>query len=580
MKRFTITNGARISITLSVLLGIAIPTFSQKPQGAPPIRFRNISREAGLTTAPPSPLQKKYLVEMMGGGIALFDCDNDGKLDIVTVNDSSVDRFQKGGDLMVTLYRQDSPLHFSDVTMKSGLTIKGWGMGLAIGDFDNHGLSDIYVTGYGHNVLYRNLGGCKFQDVTEQAHVAGGGFSVGAAWADYDGDGRLDLFVSRYVYTDLQHLPGPGQKGFGYRGIDIEQPVAHDGYPDLLYRNRGDGTFEEVAARAGVGNPDHRLGMGVVWADYDNDVWPDLFVTNDMNPNYVFHNKRDGTFEDLGVSSAVAVGEQGQYLGNMAADFGDISHDGTLGVLITRYAHQPLSLYHYDPSVGFVDDTYLAGLAHVDRNITRWGCGFADFDNDGWNDFLVADGNFTPLIDAIATDPRYVEPLLLFRSNGNGKYSDVSESSGLNDGPMQSRRGTAFGDVDNDGNIDVVTYNVGVPPSLFLNVTKSPNHRVLFRLIGTKSNKAGIGARVTVSTASPSGTIKRIDEVRAGGSYLSSNDRRIHFGLADATVMTRVQVRWPSGEVEELKDVPADAIYTILEGQGIKETIRLPAPAK
>jgi enediyne biosynthesis protein E4 len=320
--------------------------------------------------------------------------------------------------------------------------------------------------------------------------------------------------------------------------------------------------------------------MGVVWTDYDNDGWPDLLVTNDMSPNYLFHNKHDGTFEDLGVSSAVAVGEQGQYLGNMAADFGDFSHDGTFGVLITRYAHQPLSLYHYDPAVGFVDDTYLAGLAHVDRNITRWGCGFADFDNDGWNDFLVADGNFTPLIDSIPTDPRYLEPLLLFRANGSGKFSDASDSSGLNEGALQSRRGTAFGDVDNDGNVDVVIYNVSAPPSLFRNVTKSPNHRVLFRLIGTKSNKAAIGAHVTVSTVSPSGSINRIDEVRAGGSYLSSNDQRLHFGLGSSGVMTRVQVRWPSGAVEELKDLPADAIYTIVEGQGIKETVKLPAPPK
>jgi len=563
-----------------VISGLVACAPALKSQEQQRIHFRDVSREAGLTTVPPAHLEKKYLVETMGGGVALFDCDNDGKLDIVVTNESSVDRYRKGDDLMITLYQQGSALHFSDVTAKAGLSAKGWGMGIAIGDYDNDGLPDIYVTGYGRNVLYHNLGGCKFEDVTEKAHVSGGGFSAGAAWADYDGDGRLDLFVSRYVYTDLDHLPGPGSKGFGYRDVQIEQPVGHDGYSDLLYRNRGDGTFEEVAAKAGVSNADHRLGMGVVWADYDNDGWPDLFVTNDMSANYVFRNKHDGTFEDLGVASVVALGERGETQGNMAAEFGDAAHDGTLSLLITRYARQPLSLYHYNAAEGFVDDTYVSGLGHIDRNMTRWGGGFADFDNDGWNDVLVANGNFSPLIDAIPTDPRYVEPMLLFRNTGNAKFADVSGSSRLNEPPLQSRRGTAFGDVDNDGNIDVVTYNVGAPPSLFLNVTKNVNHRVTFRLVGTKSNKAAIGTRVTVTAASPSGTVRRIDEVRAGGSYLSSSDQRLHFGLGNATVASRVEIRWPDGAVEDLKNVAADAIYTIAEGQGIKSAVKMASPAK
>ncbi|WP_162601152.1 CRTAC1 family protein [Occallatibacter savannae] len=566
-------NRIRFNLPLIFVFAVAALAVAQQSNDAK-IRFRDVSREAGLTTQPTPSLEKKYLVEMMGGGVALFDCDNDGKLDILATNDSDVDRYRKGGDLMVTLYHQESALHFSDITSKAGLGTKGWGMGIAIADFDNDGLPDIYVTGYGHNVLYRNVGGCKFEDVTEKAHVSGGGFSAGAAWADYDGDGRADLFVSRYVYTDLDHLPGPGAKGFGYRDVQIEQPVAHDGYADLLYRNRGDGTFEEVAAKAGVANAEHRLGMGVVWADYDNDGWPDLFVTNDMSANYIYRNKHDGTFEDLGVAAVAALGERGETQGNMAADFGDVAHDGTLGLLITRYAHQPLSLYHYSAAEGFVDDTYVSGLGHVDRNMTRWGGGFADFDNDGWNDVLVANGNFTPLIDAIPTDPRYAEPMLLFRNTGSAHFADGSSASGLNEGALQSRRGTAFGDIDNDGNVDVVTYNVGAPPSLFLNVTKNMNHRVEFRLVGAKSNRAAIGARVTVTTGAGSGEVKRIDEVRAGGSYLSSSDQRLHFGLGSASVMSRVQIRWPDRTVEELKDVAADAVYTVVEGEGIKGSVK------
>lgn len=555
------------------LLGVALTAFPQTPRG--PIRFREISREAGITTEPHTSHDRKYLVEMMGGGVALFDCDNDGMLDILAVNDSSVDRYLQGGELMVTLYHQDSKLHFSDITVKSGLTTKGWGMGVAIGDFDNDGLPDIYVTGYGHNVLYRNLGGCKFQDVTEKAHVAGGGFSVGAAWADYDRDGYLDLFVSRYVNSDLLHLPKPGSRAFDYQGVQMEVPQLN-GQEDILFRNRGDGTFEDVSQKAGVDNAEKRLGMGVVWADYDNDGWPDLFVSNDMGPNYLFHNRHDGTFEDVGLWSGTAVDEQGKSLSNMAADFGDVYHDGSLALLITRYTHQPMSLYRNQKSQGFTDVTWASHLGRGSDAFVRWGSGFADFDNDGWPDIFVANGNFSRLTDSLSHEPRYLEPSQVFHHNGDGTYSDVSSQSGLNDGPMQSRRGTAFGDIDNDGNIDVVVYNAGAPPSVFINETRNSNHRVLFRMVGTKSNKAAIGARVTVTTSS----MEQIDEVRGGGSYLSSNDQRLHFGLGSETMMKRVQILWPSGLKEEIKDLPADAIYTLVEGQGVKETLKLPAPGK
>jgi len=561
---------------LAWVLVLLLPQVAIRAQ----IRFRDISQSSGIGAAQHSFSERRYIVEMMSGGVALFDCDNDGRLDIVAVNDSTVDRYLHGGDLMITLYRQDADLHFSDITVQSGLTTRGWGMGVAIGDFDNDGLPDIYVTGYGHNVLYRNLGGCKFEDVTERAHLAGGGFSVGAAWADYDRDGNLDLFVSRYIDSDIHRLPGPGSRTFDYRGQQMEIPLLN-GQTDFLFRNRGDGSFEDVSEKAGVGNPGKQLGMGIVWADYDNDGWPDLFVTNDMGPNFLYRNRHNGSFEDVGLWAGVAVAETGEDLGNMAADFADIDHDGSLDLLITRYAHQPMSLYLNEGSKGFVDITQPSHLGTSGDAFVRWGSGFADFDNDGWPDILVANGNFTSLIDAIPGEPRYREPLQVFRNNGDRTFTEVTDLSGLNLGPLQSRRGTAFGDINNDGSVDVVIYNAGGPPSIFLNVTGDSNHRVLFRLVGTKSNRAAIGARMIVTTLSASGTaVEQMDEVRGGGSYLSSNDQRLHFGLGSAAVMKRVQILWPSGLKEELRDVPADAVYTIVEGRGIKETVKLAPPSK
>ncbi|OJV43431.1 MAG: hypothetical protein BGO25_07680 [Acidobacteriales bacterium 59-55] len=540
---------------------------------SPSLHFHDIGPEAGLTTVPHSAPVKQYLVEMMGGGVGLFDCDNDGKLDIVTVTDSTVDTYLHGGELMVTLYHQDTrpggPVHFSDVTTASGLTTRGWGMGVAIGDFDNDGLPDIYVTGYGHNVLYRNLGGCRFEDVTASMKVAGGGFSVGAAWADYDRDGKLDLFVSRYVNTDLNHLPKPGDKGFQYQGLPMEVPVLN-GETDLLFHNMGKG-FEEAGKKAGVDNPDKRLGMGVVWGDYDHDGWPDLFVSNDMGPNFLYHNKHDGTFEEVGLISGTALSAEGRSMGNMAADFGDYDRTGALSLVVTRYGYQPMSLYKNQGEIGFNDRAPVAGLTRTEDQLVAWGAGFADFDNDGWSGIFVADGNVSSMVDKLPHDLKYREPIHLFRNQTNGTFAEVADASGLNDGVLHSRRGTAFGDIDNDGNVDVVVYNVGGPPSLFLNETKNSNHRVLFRLVGKKSNRAAIGARVIVTA----GTLVQIDEVRGGGSYLSSNDQRLHFGLGAEPVMKQVKIEWPNGLVERLVNVAADKIYTVTEGEGITQTVKL-----
>ncbi len=543
----------------------------------PAMHFRDIAKQAGLNTIPHGSSERRYLVETMGGGgIALFDCDNDGRLDIAVVNDSTIEQYLRGGDPMITLYLQDSDsLHFTNVTQSAGLTTRGWGNAIAVGDFDNDGLPDLYVTGYGHNVLYHNLGGCKFEDVTEKAGVKVGGFSTGAAWGDYDRDGYLDLFVARYVDTDIRHLPPRDPSATGYRSIIIQMPDEMPGESNYLFRNRGDGTFEDVSQKAGVDNPARLHGMGVVWGDYDGDGWPDLFVTNDAGQNYLYHNKRDGTFEEVGAASGTAVGPNGEIFGNMAADFGDFDRDGKLDLVVTRYGKQAASLYRNEAQ-GFTDVAAEARMAALTYPPIKWGVGFGDFDNDGWPDVLIANGNFSSLMDALENEIKYREPIQLFRNLGNGTFDEMADRAGLNDGPLQSRRGTAFGGVNNEGNLDAVVFNAAGPPSLFINETRNANHRVLFRLIGVKSNRAAVGARVTVSTS----RMPQIDEVRGGGSYNSTNDVRLHFGLGRDAVIDKVKIQWPSGLEQAFHNVAADEIYEIIEGQEPKKILSLPPPGR
>ncbi len=534
--------------------------------------FVDIAESAGLNVEPTSSSRRQYIVETMGGGgIAFFDCDNDGKLDIAVVNDSTIARYKAGGDPMVTLYRQDGSrdrLHFSDATNSSGMTTRGWGMGLAAADFDNDGWTDLYVTGYGHNVLYKNLGACKFQDVTAKAGVAVGGFSTGAAWADYDRDGKLDLFVARYVSVDVSHLPPPNPRAVGYRRVILQMPDALEGESDFLFRNRGDGTFEDVSLKAGVSDPQRRRGMGVTWGDYDGDGWPDLYVTNDSGINQLYHNKQDGAFEEVGILSGAGPGPHGESLGNMAADFGDFDRDGRLDIFVTRYGDQPASLYR-NSGKDFTDVAVDARIARITFVPVKWGTGFGDFDNDGWLDIFIADGSFSSEIDTLDVEAKYREPVQLLRNLGDNTFAEVADSSGLNRGPLQSRRGSAFGDVNNDGRLDIAVFNAASPPSLFVNHTLNSNHRVVFHLVGTKSNRSAVGSRVTVRT----GNVVQIQEVRAGGSYLSTSDTRLHFGLGDNQSIDIVEVHWPSGLRQEFRNISGDAIYDVVEGQEPKRAL-------
>jgi len=559
---------------LSLLL-VGATCLAQTPPAAPPVpRFEDIGLKAGLTVPNISSPDEYYIVESMSGGAGFIDCDNDGKLDIVTVNGSTVERYRNGGDLMVTLYHQDEGLKFSDITKSAGLSRKGWGMGVSVVDFDNDGWQDLYVTGYGGNVLYRNLGNCRFEDVTDKTGLRVGGFSSGAAWGDYDRDGKVDLFVARYVHQDMDALPVTHADGVPctYLGMRVYcGPSGLPGDSDFLFHNRGDGTFEDVSKKAGVDNENHFFGMQPVWADFANDGWLDLYVANDVNPNYLFRNKHDGTFEDVGLLTGTAVNGDGQMQGSMGVDIADFDHDGLLDILVTNYIQEGVDLYRNRGANGFDQISGSAGLLQPTRRYVGWGGAFFDMDNDGWLDILVTNGHIYPQVDAGKGNVSFRQPLLLFRNRRNRTFEDVSDLSGLNAGALYVRRGAAFGDVNNDGKVDVLILNHNGTPSLLINRTQTDNHAALFKLIGSKSNKAAIGARVTVTA----GGVTQFMQVRSGSSYLSQNDLRLHFGLGASSVMETVEISWPSGGKEVLHNLPTEFIYTIAEGSGIQGKVAL-----
>src|ERR1700756_683860 len=434
-------------LVLGLSLSLLAPAQTSAPK--PPLpQFKDVAKEAGLTVSHISTPEKKYIVESTSGGAGLIDCDNDGKLDIITVNGSTIDRFRRGGDPMITLYHQEPDFKFSDVTKTAGLARKGWGMGVAVADYDNDGLPDIYVTGYGGNALYHNLGNCKFEDVTEKAGVAAGGFSTGAAWADYDKDGYVDLFVARYVHFDKDKLPtfGSDEKNCRFKGILVQcGPWGMIGESDFLFHNRGDGTFEEVSKKAGVDDPNRYYGLGVVWGDYDNDGWPDLYVANDAGPNYLYRNKHDGTFEEVGALSGIALSGDGLEQGSMGVDWGDYLHEGRLSMIVTNFVEQGTTFYHNLDKENFADVSVRAKLMKPTYPYVSWGTAFFDMDNDGWLDLFIANGHVYPQVDTIPGGTPYRQPMLLFRNHRDGTFDDVSQA--LAQLPVKSRRGAAFGDI-------------------------------------------------------------------------------------------------------------------------------------
>jgi hypothetical protein len=531
--------------------------------------FVDISQTAGLSVSNISTADKKYMIESMSGGVGFIDCDNDGKLDIIAVNGSTVDRYKAGGDLMVTLYHQEPGLKFRDITLESGLTRKGWGMGVAVADYDNDGLEDIYVTGYGGSALYHNKGNCKFEDVTAQAGVGVDGFPTGAAWGDFDRDGQVDLFVPRYTHLDVGKYSANDQ-WCAFLGIKVFcGPWGFGGETDILFHNKGHGQFEDVSKKAGVSNDEHRHGMQGIWSSFENDGWPDLYVTNDRGGNYFFHNKRDGTFEETGVLTGASFNRAAGEMGSMGVAAADFVHDGHMSIFVTNFQQESDVLFHNLGEIGFDDVSTPSGVKQATFPYVGWGAGFVDFTNSGWDDLLVANGHIYPQIDEGHLGYSYLEPLLLFHNNRDGTFRDVTGDTTLAKLALKSRRGMAFGDINNDGRPDVLILNIGEPPTLLLNCAANENHAVLLKLIGTRSNRSAIGTRV-VAVA---GDLKQMSEVRSGESYLSQNDLRLHIGLGNHKTIDSLDIDWPSGAKQSLHGIAAGFIYTIEEGSGIRKAI-------
>ena len=541
-----------------ILFLVALAVVSSPPQQK--VTFTDITTQAGITFKHVASPEKKYIVESMSGGVAMFDYDNDGKLDLFLVNSLSVDLVKSKGKTKSQLYHNDGNGKFTEVGEKAGLSDVGWGMGVAVGDYNNDGYEDLYVTCLGPDHLFKNNGNGTFTDVTAKAGVSDPRWSTGASFFDYDHDGYLDLFVSNYVDFDIDHLPEFGQgQTCTYKSIPVQcGPRGLKGAGDSLFHNNGDGTFTEVSKKAGVSDPEGFYGLGVLTGDFDGDGWVDLFVANDSTPNFYYHNNGDGTFKEIGFTAGTAVNENGSEQGSMGVTAGDYDHDGRLDIFITNFADEYNTLYHNDGPNSFTDVAYAAKIAAVSLPYVGWGTNFFDYDNDGWVDLFVVNGHVYPQL------PNYRQPRLFHRNNRDGTFTEIASQFGSIFTELHASRGVAFGDIDNDGDIDLLISDLDGPPQLLRNDNGNANNSILIKTVGVKSNRDGIGARVKVVA----GDLAQIDEVRSGDSYLSQSDLRLHFGLEKRTKIDLIEVRWPSGVVDKITNVGVNRILTIKEGQG------------
>jgi enediyne biosynthesis protein E4 len=546
----------------------------------PGISFVNIARESGLKakTIFGSEHKNKYLLETTGCGVAFYDYDNDGWLDIFLVNGTRLEGFPAGSQPTSHLFRNNRDGTFTDVTFEAGVAHSGWGQGCCIGDYDNDGWDDLFVTYFGKNVLYHNNGNGTFTDVSEKAGVAGNGkrWNTGCAFLDYDRDGRLDLFVANYIDMDLATAPVPESGPCLYKSVMVAcGPPGLQGGKNILYHNNGDGTFSDVSEAAGIYSANGTYGLGVLTADFDNDGWPDIYVADDSTASALYQNKKNGKFQDIAIEAGCALSPDGKPQAGMGVSAADYDMDGNLDIVKTNFAGDTPSLYHNQGGANFEDATFTAGLgAHT--QFLGWGCGFFDMDNDGWPDILICNGHVYPEVEQLKTEAGYAQRKLLYQNLHNGHFADISFQAGPGISDPSPSRGAAFGDFDNDGDLDVVVNCVNDYPQLLRCDSKLDHNWIKIRTMGTKSNRSGIGARIACVTQSP-GEAKphrQIDEVRSGGGYFSQNDLRVHFGLGRAEKVDLLEIRWPSGQVDSLKDVKANQVVYVKEGEGITRTMQ------
>lgn len=521
--------------------------------------FRNIAKQAGLTDVFPNggTTSKQYIVETTGSGIALIDYDNDGLLDLFVLSG------QGGTNRM---YHNEGHDRFRDVTDELGLRSSGWAEGVCAGDYDNDGFTDLFVTYWGANHLYRNIDGKRFEDVTAQAHLIQPRvrYNTGCAFTDIDNDGHLDLFVANYLKFDPATTPKPGANPYCfYRGLAVN--CGPRGLPfdrNILYRNNGDGTFADISDQSGIAAPDGHYSLSVLTGDFNEDGLPDIYVACDQTPSLLYINKGHGKFEEEGVIRGVAFDQNGKAMSGMGVAAADYMNDGRLSIFRTNFSDEFETLYRNRGKGNFDDVTLDAGLGQNTRYV-GWGTGFFDFNNDGWKDLLLVNGHVFPEVESLGIDIHYKDRAILYQNLGDGKFRDVSQQAGPALLEKHSARGAAFGDIDNDGAVEVAINNQNEPPSLLKNAINPPGHWLTLKLIGARCNRSAIGAQVKVFA---SGHVQ-LAVVRSGGSYLSQNDLRLHFGLGSAAKPDRIEIAWPGGGKQVLDNAPVDRVVTITEAR-------------